>query len=225
MILYPDSFIYPVRIQGEWACFTRPELKTERVSYHVITPSAARGAIEAVLWKPAIRWIVRRIFVLNPIRFVSIKRNEVCTVVPVSKIRQAMKGLEIDDYFADEDRAQRNSVILKNVDYIVEIGFSLTDKAGPDDNCLKFDDMFMRRLEKGQYHTPPYLGCREYPAVVSPGWGFEFQPLDIDLDLGFMLKDIAYGAQNKAEFFHAKMIKGVINVIDSIRQNDGGEAA
>src|SRR3954469_25833665 len=141
---------YRVRIRGDWACFTRPELKTERVTYHVITPSAARGVLEAVLWKPAIRWHIHRIAVLSQVRFASVKRNEVNRVVPVQNVRKMMRGEDVPDYFADYDRAQRNALVLRDVDYHVEVSFTLTRRAGPEDNPLKFDEMFRRRLEKGQ---------------------------------------------------------------------------
>jgi CRISPR-associated protein Cas5d len=117
---------YRVRIRGEWACFTRPELKTERVSYHVITPSSARGVVETVLWKPGLRWHVHRISVLAPIKFASIKRNEVNRVVPVNTVRKMMRGEDVEDYFAADDRAQRNAVVLRDVDYHVDVSFTMT---------------------------------------------------------------------------------------------------
>jgi CRISPR-associated protein Cas5d len=208
----PDGPVYRVRIRGEWACFTRPELKTERVTYHVMTPSAARGVVEAVLWKPAIRWHVHRIAVLKPIRFATIKRNEVKSVIPVDNARKLMRGGEVKDYCADDDRAQRNSVILHDVDYAVDVSFSPTERAGPEDNALKFDEMFRRRLARGQRHMAPYLGCREFPATVTfyePG---DPEPITEDIDLGLMLLDIHYGRPNLPVFFPATMHRGVIEV-------------
>ncbi|HEV3167991.1 MAG TPA: type I-C CRISPR-associated protein Cas5c [Isosphaeraceae bacterium] len=207
-----DSPSYRVRIQGDWACLTRPELKTERVSYHVLTPSAARGVIEAVLWKPAIRWHVHRIAVLKPIRFSSIKRNEVNRVIPIQNARKLMRGEEIAPYYADDDRAQRNAVILRDVLYHVDVSFSMTERAGSEDNPMKFDQMFRRRLERGQYHMAPYLGCREFPAIVSPILDDDPPPIAEDLDLGLMLLDIQYGQPNQPVFFHAQMHGGVIEV-------------
>jgi CRISPR-associated protein Cas5d len=212
---------YRVRIRGEWACFTRPELKTERVSYHIITPSAVRGVIEAVLWKPAIQWRVHRIAVLNrPVeaalrdafRFHSLKRNEVNGVLPIANARKMMRGQEAPNYFADEDRAQRNSVILRDVDYAVDVSFQMTERAGPEDNLLKFDEMFRRRLSKGQHHMAPYLGCREFPASVTPYLADDPKPISDDLDLGLMLHDIHYGQPNIPFFFHATMTQGVIEI-------------
>src|SRR5580658_3397372 len=153
-------FVYQVRIRGELACFTRPELKVERVSYEIITPSAARGIIEAILWKPAIRWKIRRILLLAPVRFIQFRRNEVNSRISTRAVSSAENGGAFKPFYADEDRAQRNTVALRDVDYAVEAEFVMTDKQGPDDNPLKFDEMFRRRLEKGQACYSPYLGCR-----------------------------------------------------------------
>ena len=133
---------YKVRVRGPYACFTRPELKVERVSYEVMTPSAARGVLDAILWKPAIRWVVERIHVLAPIRFAAVRRNEVNS-------RLSARG-DVARYYADEDRAQRNTILLTDVDYVVEAHFRMTASAGPDDNMQKFEQMFRRRLAKGE---------------------------------------------------------------------------
>ncbi len=212
---------YRVRIRGEWACFTRPELKTERVSYHVITPSAVRGAVEAVVWKPAIRWNVHRIAVLAPIKFASVKRNEVNRVIPTRNARALMRGEEVPDYFADEDRAQRNALVLRDVDYVAEVSFAMTRRAGPEDNPLKFDEMFRRRLERGQYHMSPYLGTREFPAIIEPAGDEDWKPIAVDMDLGRMLLDIDYGRPNRPVFFEARMKGGVIEVPAMSRREDG----
>ncbi len=132
------SPVFQVRIRGELACFTRPEFKTERLSYEVITPSAARGVLEAILWKPAIRWHIRRILLLAPPRFIQFKRNEVNTRASVTNARRAMSAGEPYDYFAAEDRAQRNTLALRDVDYAVEAAFEMTNRQGPDDNPRKF---------------------------------------------------------------------------------------
>jgi len=219
------STIYRVRIRGAWACFTRPELKTERVTYHVITPSAARGAVEAVLWKPAIRWHVHRIAVLAPIKFATVKRNEVNKVVPVKNARAMMRGEEVPDYFADEDRAQRNALVLRDVDYHVDVSFTPTHRAGPGDNPQKFDEMFRRRLERGQHHMAPYLGCREFPAIVEPARDDDPQPIAVEMDLGRMLLDVDFGHPNRPVFFDAVMKGGVIEVEPIRRREDGQEVA
>ncbi len=219
------STTYRVRIRGEWACFTRPELKIERVTYHVITPSAVRGVIEAILWKPAIRWHVHRIAVLSTIKFAACKRNEVSNVIPVGNARKMMRGEDVPDYFADENRAQRNALVLRDVDYLVDVSFTMTGRAGPEDNAVKFDEMFRRRLEKGQYHMSPYLGCREFPATVTPARDDDPKPLAFDMDLGRMLLDIDYGKPNRPVFFDAKLRAGVLEVEPIHRRESGEEVA
>jgi CRISPR-associated protein Cas5d len=214
-----------VRIRGDWACFTRPELKTERVTYHIITPSAARGVLEAILWKPGIRWHIHRIAVLAPIKFVSIKRNEVNSVVSVQNVRRMMRDENARDYFADEDRAQRNALVLRAVDYHVDASLTLTRRAGPGDNLAKFDEMFRRRLSKGQHHMAPYLGCREFPATVTPAEDDDPKPIALDMSLGRMLLDIDYGHPNRPIFFYAEMRGGVIEVERMPRREDGEEVA
>jgi CRISPR-associated protein Cas5d len=207
------SPIYRVRIRGELACFTRPEFKTERFSYEVITPSAARGVVEAVLWKPAIQWTIRRILVLAPPRFIALKRNEVTKRASVANAQRAMRSGGPLDYFADEDRAQRNTLALRDVDYAIEAEFHMTMRRGPEDNPRKFDEMFRRRLEKGQFHMQPYLGCREFPAIVEPYTGTPPPIEDQTRELGYMLHDLRYGLKgNEPVFFRARMERGVVEV-------------
>jgi CRISPR-associated protein Cas5d len=220
-----SDLIYQVRVRGQLACFTRPELHTERVTYHVITPAAARGAVEAVLWKPAIRWRVHRIAVLAPIKFASVKRNEVKNVISVRNARAMMRGEDVPDYYADDDRAQRNSLVLRDVDYHVDVSFVMTRRAGPGDNPLKFDEMFRRRLERGQYHMSPYLGCREFPAIVEPARDDDPSPIAVDMDLGRMLLDVDFGRPNRPVYFNAWMKRGVIEVDSISRREDGEEVA
>ena len=207
------SYLYRVRIRGAVACFTRPEFKTERFSYEVITPSAARGVFEAVLWKPAIQWQIRRILLLAPPRFIQIKRNEVTKRASVRNIQAASRNGAPCDYFADEDRAQRNTLALRDVDYAVEGEFQMTARSGSDDHPRKFDEMFRRRLDRGQFHMQPYLGCREFPAIVEPYTG-DPPPLSEETrDLGYMLHDIRYGEErNEPVFFRASLQSGVIEV-------------
>lgn len=201
------SQTFRVRARGPIACFTRPEMKVERVSYEVMTPSAARGLLEAILWKPAIRWQIHTIAVHAPIRWLSFRRNEVNS-----------KATGIRDYYADEDRAQRNSVALRDVDYVVEASMALTPKAGSDDNIRKFEEMFTRRLERGQSFHQPYLGCRELAADVEP-WSGTATPIDagIDRPLGLMFYDFDYTAAEGKQpavpmFFHARLRSGVLRV-------------
>ncbi len=201
---------FRVRARGPFACFTRPELKTERVSYEVMTPSAARGVLEAVLWKPGIRWRIERIHVLSLIRFQGVRRNEVS--------RKASPTGALGRFFADDDhtRAQRNTLLLRDVDYIIEAYFELTEKAGPDDNLQKFVEMFRRRLEKGQCFHSPYLGCREFAARVEPAPGHWTVPeaLRGRRDLGLMLHDLQFASGGSATplFFNAVLEDGRIDV-------------
>jgi CRISPR-associated protein Cas5d len=202
---------FRVRAFGELACFTRPEMKVERVSYEVMTPSAARGILEAILWKPAIRWIVRAIEVHAPIVFTSFKRNEVNTRARIPSAGQTAGTDPFEPYFADEDRAQRNTLALRDVDYVIRAAFVMTKLAGPDDNLTKFVEMFRRRLEKGQCHHMPYLGCREFAASVEPALPDRAPPA-LSKPLGWMLHDMDFGPPIRPRFFAAKIENGVVYV-------------
>jgi len=206
-----------VRVSGPFALFTRPEMKVERVSYDLITPSAARGILEAVLWKPAMRWIIQKITVLKPIRFLAFKRNEVATKIPSDFVTWANRNGGARTFFADDDRQQRNAVILRDVEYVVEAVLELTDDAGPDENVAKFVEIFRRRVEKGQHFHQPYLGCREFPAAVELGDGSETPDAGLlggENDLGWMLHDVEYeaGKPKGSRFFHAVMRDGRVEV-------------
>jgi len=216
-----SSPVFRVRTRGPFACFTRPELKVERVSYPVMTPSAARGALEAVLWKPAIAWRIHRIHVLSEIRFTAFRRNEVNSRAVSPPLAVMADGGSISPYFADEDRAQRNTVALRDVDYLIEASFQMTRRAGPSDNLQKFVEMFERRLERGQHFHQPYLGCREFIADVLPG---DNAPPAIDdtRDLGLMLQDIVFSPKkNRAVFFEARLEHGVLTVPGWPGEEDG----
>jgi CRISPR-associated protein Cas5d len=198
---------FHVRARGPLACFTRPEMKAERVSYEVMTPSAARGLLEAVLWKPAIRWHVESIAVLAPIRWQSFRRNEV-------NDRASPKVL---DFFAEERRAQRNTVALRDVDYVIAATLTLTDVAGAGDNVTKFEEMFDRRLRKGQTFQQPYLGCRELAADVEPApEGYSsIADKDANKPLGLMLYDFLHNPEGQGArplFFEARLRDGVLEV-------------
>ena len=193
---------FKVRVKGPIACFTRPEMKVERMSYEVMTPSAARGVFEAVLWKPAIRWCIDEIAVGAPVAWMSFRRNEVNS--------RASDRL----YFADEDRAQRNTVALRDVDYLITAHFVMTERAGEGETLMKFEEMFHRRLQKGQQFHQPYLGCREFAADVSPVVE-GFQPIDRDVDrpLGLMFFDFDFRSkQPRPLFFSARLESGVVRV-------------
>lgn len=206
------SQTFKVRARGPYACFTRPEFKADRVSYEVMTPSAARGLLEAVLWKPAICWRVERIHILAPIKTDAIKRNEVARKAPVG-------GGDPGRYFADDDgnRTQRNTLLLRDVDYVIEAHFVMTERAGPDDNLQKFVEMFQRRLARGQCFHTPYLGCREFAARVEPApstWDVP-ESLRETRDLGMIVHDLVFADARDAPtplFFHAKLVNGCVEV-------------
>lgn len=201
-----------LRARGPLALFTLPELKVERVSAPVMTPSAARGLLEAVLWKPAIRWHIERIHVLNEIRYTSFRRNEVNSKAPRPSPAVVRDGGIYAAFYADEDRAQRNTVALRDVDYVIEARFSITDQAGPDDNMTKFVEMFRRRLERGQHFHQPYLGCREFVADVLSADGAP-PPRAVTRDLGRLLLDVEHSAAgNRPTFFDATLKDGVLEV-------------
>lgn len=211
----PTSKTLRLRATGPLACFTRPELKVERVSYQVMTPSAARGLLEAVLWKPAIAWRVERILVLNEIKFTAFRRNEVNSKAPVPGAATIKSGGRPPVLYADEDRAQRNTVALSQVDYVVEARLQLTDRAGHEDNVRKFEEMFERRVAHGQHFHQPYFGCREFVAEIGPAEGSP-PPIADSRDLGIMLWDIEFAraakGQNRPRFFAARLDRGVMSV-------------
>ena len=222
-----------LEVSGDYACFTRPEMKVERVSYDVITPSAARAIFDAILWKPAIRWRIKRIEVLNPIRWTNIRRNEVASVASTRS-----KGIFIED-----DRQQRASLLLVDVKYRLygEFDFIPPDKRNKvknpvpewlvdgvekeelakedikaDETEAKYAAMFERRAKKGQHFHQPYLGCREFAAnvrLVQPEQE-PAQPIQTTLDLGWMLFDLDFSEPNNIRplFYRPQMVQGVIDV-------------
>lgn len=205
-----------LQVSGDFACFTRPEMKVERVSYDVITPSAARAIFEAILWKPAIEWHIDKIEVLKPIRWVNLRRNEVGAVLPVGNIKKAMNGGVMPALYIEDNRQQRASLFLRDVSYRIHGHFSLTKKAGAGDNAGKFADMFKRRAKKGQCVNQPYFGCREFScgfqlvdeASPSP------MPIPESQALGWMLYDMNYSQGNDPTplFFNAQMTDGIIHI-------------
>jgi CRISPR-associated protein Cas5d len=207
-----------LRVRGPLGCFTRPELKAERFSYPVITPSAARGVLEAVLWKPAIRWRIERIKVLARISFTSFRRNEVGSVAAAPTRATITAGGPHEDFYIEDRRQQRNTVALRDVDYVIEARIEMTDRAGAEDNKAKFVDMFRRRVEKAQHFHQPYLGCREFVGEVLPVDMHTPAPIDETRDLGLILWDIDFGTdtrgkpRNRPRFFAARLINGVLEV-------------
>lgn len=208
-----------VEAWGDYALFTRPEMKVERVSYDVMTPSAARGLIEAVYWHPGLRWHIDRIYVLNPIRFAGIRRNEVKSVVSASNVRTVMSGGQKPLYIdRSADIQQRAAMVLKDVRYVIEAHFTLTDRASDADSPGKFQDIVKRRLESGKCYHTPYFGCREFPASFRRFAGGE--PLTAypgeTKDLGYMLYDMDYSDPENITptFFRAKLVNGVLDLRD-----------
>lgn len=205
-----------VEVWGDYALFSRPELKVERMSYDVMTPSAARGILEAVYWHPGMKWVIERIHVLAPIRFTSVRRNEVLSPISAQNVRTAMTGGKKDLYLSTPDEiVQRASLLLQDVRYVIDAHFDLTPQANPGDNAGKFQDIMKRRLEKGACYTQPYLGCREFPAGFRrwPGGPVPTHPsLAGERDLGLMLHDMDYSNPQDIQpvFFRAVLRDGVL---------------
>ncbi|MDI3338968.1 MAG: type I-C CRISPR-associated protein Cas5c [Sphaerobacter sp.] len=207
----PDLVPLQVKVWGDIACFTRPEMKVERVSYPVMTPSAARGVLEAIFWKPEMTWRVIEIWVLKPIRYFSILRNEV-------KSKQSERTAQAwahrgGVYVAAEDRAQRHTLALRDVAYLIHAQIDL--RPGVTDDVAKYRDQFRRRVARGQCFSTPYLGCREFSASFGEPDGSE-RPIDVTEDLGRMLLDLDYAAdgsgRGRPRFFAARLERGILRV-------------
>ncbi|HEX6819111.1 MAG TPA: type I-C CRISPR-associated protein Cas5c [Ktedonobacterales bacterium] len=212
-----------LKVWGDFACFTRPELKVERVSYEVMTPSAARGVLEAIFWKPQFSWRIREIRVLKPVRFFSIRRNEVNARAALRTVQQwAQTETDTDGhYYADEDRAQRHTLALRDVAYLIAADVAL--KPGAEDDPAKFRDQFRRRAGRGQCHSMPYLGCREFTASFELPDGSE-RPIDRSVDLGRMLFDLDYASdgsgRGQPRFFAARLERGILSVPPSLYERE-----
>ena len=208
-----------VEVWGDYACFTRPEMKTERVSYDVMTPSAARGLLESIYWHPGLRWVIECIHVCSPIRFTNIRRNEVKDVISARAVKSVMeKGKGIDELYlaTTESIQQRAAMVLKDVHYVIDAHFDMTDKAAPGDNPGKFQDIIKRRLERGQCYSMPYFGTREFAAHFARCTELPPCPEELlgERDLGWMLWDMDYTAPQdiKPKFFRAKLVDGAMDV-------------
>jgi CRISPR-associated protein Cas5d len=207
-----------IRVSGDYALFTRPEMKVERVSYDIITPSAACGIIEAVYWKPAIRWVIDKIHVLKEIEFTNIRRNEVSEKVSDSEARRRMNGTTTEPMYlsATDNRQQRAALVLKNVDYIIEAHFEMTDKAGTEDTVEKHYNIILRRLRKGQHFHAPCLGTREFGAkveLIEENTAIPHSPLG-NMELGWMLYELDFSDAKdiKPKFFKASLKDGVLDL-------------
>ncbi len=205
-----------VEVWGEYALFSRPELKTERVSYDVMTPSAARGLLDAIMWHPGLKWVVDSIHVCAPIRFTNIRRNEVKDTVSARKAQSVMeKGGEL--YLATpESIQQRAAMVLRDVHYVINAHFEMTQRASPTDNPGKFQEMMRRRVEKGQFYHQPCFGVREFPAHFKPCTQLPPCPEELkgEKDLGWMLLDMDYSDPENItpHFFRATLRDGVLKV-------------
>lgn len=203
-----------MEVWGPMACFTRPEMKTERVSYEVPTPGAVRGMIESVFFHPGLRWIPDRIWVLNRIQFMNVRRNEVKSKVLASAVLQEANGGKAGAIFTSEDIQQRAAMLLKDVHYVFEAHFEMTEQANPSDNHGKFQDIVKRRLRRGACYSTPYFGCRECTAHFRLWEGGEIPAIDETRDLGYMLYDMDYSDPTDIQpmFFRARIEHGVIDL-------------
>ena len=200
-----------VKVWGEYACFTRPETKVERVSYPIMTPSAARGLLESIFWKPEFTWQVEEIWLLKPIRHVSILRNEVNSKASDRSVANWQKSG--GGFIASDDRAQRHTLALRDVAYVIQANVVLRDHADADE--AKYRDQFRRRVQSGRCYSRPYLGCREFAAEFGEVQSDE-RPVDFTDDLGLMLHDLTYATDGSGRgtpvFFQAQVEQGVLQV-------------
>lgn len=205
-----------VEVWGDYACFSRAELKTERVSYDVMTPSAARGLLDAIFWHPGLKWVVDRIHVCAPIRFTNIRRNEVEDVIHAGKVKTAMKTGEEIYLVTSDNIQQRAAMVLRDVRYVIDAHFEMTARATPTDNPGKFQDIMRRRVEKGQFYHQPCFGVREFPAQFKPCEELPPCPEELagEKDLGWMLLDLDYSDRENItpRFFRAALHDGVLEV-------------
>lgn len=206
-----------LELSGDFACFTRPEMKVERVSYDVMTPSAARACFEAILWKPAIRWHIRKIEVLKPIRWINLRRNEVAGIVSTRNVESAMKGgTSILGLNIEDERQQRAGLFLRDVAYRVHAELEFFPERDREAKAAKYHEMFERRASRGQCVNQPYLGCREFSAsfrLVSDA-AQDATPVPETRDLGFMLYDLDFTQPSEPapRFFRARLENGVVDV-------------
>lgn len=206
-----------LEVWGDYACFSRPEMKVERVSYDVMTPSAARGLLEAIFWHPGLRYTIDRIHVCRPIHFSNLRRNEVKSTISASSVRTVMKRGKGELWLAtSEDIQQRAAMLLRDVHYVIEAHFDMTENAAPSDNPGKFQDMLKRRITRGQFYHQPCFGCREFPAQFKLCEQLPPCPKELDgtRELGYMLWDLDYTDPESIVplFFRAKLENGVLNV-------------
>ena len=208
-----------LEVWGDYALFTRLELKTERVSYDVMTPSAARGLLESVYWHPGMRWVIDRIHVCAPIRFTNLRRNEVRSTISARSARTVMERGRGELYLVtSQDIQQRAAMLLRDVRYVIDAHFDITDQAADSDNAGKFQDIIKRRIRRGQFYSQPYFGCREFPAQFKACEAMPSCPEELKgvRDLGYMLWDLDYSDPENITplFFRAALRDGVLEVPD-----------
>lgn len=214
-----------LEVWGDYACFSRLEMKVERVSYDVMTPSAARGLLEAIFWHPGLRYTIDRIHVCSPIQFSNLRRNEVKSTISARSARTVMERGKGELWLAtSEDIQQRAAMLLRNVHYVIEAHFKITENAAPGDNPGKFQDILKRRITRGQFYHQPYFGCREFPAQFKLCEALPPCPEELKgktVDLGYMLWDLDYTDPENIVplFFRAKLENGVL----SVPTRDSGE--
>lgn len=204
-----------MEVWGPLAVFSDPAFKVERMSYPVITPSAARGMLEAVFFHPGMKYKIRCIYVCSPIQYTNIRRNEVSSIIVRDAVLRAYKGANNPLYLnTSKDIQQRATMALKDVHYVIESEFEITEEANSSDNDGKFQDMLKRRLRRGQAFHTPYFGCREFPAYFRLWEGGKIPTIPETRDLGYMLYDMDYSDLENIVpmFFHARMVNGVIDV-------------
>ena len=207
-----------VKVWGDYALFSRPEMKVERCSYDVITPSAARGILEAIYWHPGMKWIIDRIYVNKPIQFTNVRRNEVKSKVSANNVLPVYNGSNKQLYISTKsDIVQRASLLLRDVEYVIDAHFEMTEEANSSDNPGKFKDIMKRRLKRGECYHTPYFGCREFPVKFCDWEDEEIHTAyesEEERDLGFMLYDMDYSDPEdiRPMFFRAVMHRGVIEV-------------
>lgn len=209
-----------VKVWGDYALFSRPEMKVERCTYDVMTPSAARGILEAIYWHPGMRWIIDCIYVMKPIQFTSIRRNEVKSKISANNILSVYNGANKELGISSKDEiVQRASLLLRDVEYVIDAHFEMTEKANETDNPGKFKDIIMRRLKRGECYHTPYFGCREFPVnfcLMEDDEIHTAYEVVEEKDLGFMLYDMDYSDPENIEpmFFRAVMRRGVLDLRD-----------
>jgi len=216
------SYGVKFRVWGEYALFSRPELKVERVSYDMLTPSAAKGILDCIYWKPAIKWRIDKIHVINPIKFTNIRRNEVSETATLSSVKKIMNNPKPYYIVSDETIQPRAAMVLRDVEYVIEAHFDLTDKAGEDDTKEKHYIRALRRLRKGQFFQKPFLGTREFPAdfeIIEDNRNIPKSQLTGNMPLGYMLYDIGWQDNEpnskslvEPSFFRAELNDGILIV-------------